>query len=224
MAKVQESITIGEKTMIDMTTLTLFIGVAIVILVTPGPAVIYIVTRSIDQGSQAGIVSALGIALGTFVHVLAAALGLSATLVSSVLAFNVVKYIGAAYLIYLGVRQFLTKEDIQQSQLQENRNLKDIFYQAVIVNILNPKIALFIFAFLPQFVKVSNGPVGIQMLILGLTLVILGICSDSLYVLLARSVSGLVKRNYSMLSKQRFFTGSVYITLGLATALSSNRK
>lgn len=202
----------------------MFIGASLALLIAPGPAVVYIVTRSIDQGGRAGIVSALGIALGTTFHVIAAALGISAIIVSSVAAFNIVKYIGAAYLIYLGLRQILTNEDLREPQVQKFTNLRSIFFQGIIVNIFNPKVVLFIFAFLPQFVKVSNGPAGIQMLMLGLIFVSLGLCSDSMYVLLSKSVSGFIKRNFSTLSKKRYFTGSVYITLGLATALSSNRK
>lgn len=210
--------------MLDISTLILFVGAALLLLLTPGPAVIYIVTRSIDQGRTAGIVSALGISVGTLVHVVAAALGLSAILVSSVSAFTVVKYIGAIYLIYLGIRELFARTAVEQQYFENDVNLKSVFYEGVLVNLLNPKVALFMFAFLPQFVKVSNGPVALQILSLGFVLIVLGLCSDTIYALLASSVRGWLKRHHSIMAKQKYFTGTVYITLGMITALSSNRR
>ena len=140
----------------DGPTLVVFAVAAFVVLITPGPAVFYIVARSIDQGRVAGVVSTLGVGTGALIHVGAAALGVSALLMSSALAFSVLKYLGAAYLIYLGVRKFLVRDHAEQPRSLERRTLARTFYDGVIVNVLNPKTALFFFAFLPQFVDVSK--------------------------------------------------------------------
>jgi threonine/homoserine/homoserine lactone efflux protein len=209
----------------ELSTLALFVVAALVLLITPGPAVLYIVARSIDQGRLAGVVSMLGIHVGTLFHVAAAALGISALLMSSALAFSIVKYVGAAYLIYLGVRKLLAREEAHQLEVVKNRKLTDIFYQGVLVNLLNPKTALFFFAFLPQFVNASRGAVAGQILLLGFIFVVLGICSDGLYALLAGTIGHWLKGSLRFLRVQRYFAGTVYIGLGVTTALSgSNRK
>ena len=209
----------------EFTTLTIFIVAAMVLLITPGPAVVYIVTRSIDQGRMAGIVSALGVGIGGLFHVAAAALGLSALLVSSALAFNLVKYLGAAYLIFLGVRKLLAREEGKQTDTLEQKRLPRIFLQGVVVNLLNPKTALFFFAFLPQFIDVKRGAVSIQILLLGIIFVTMGICSDGTYAILAGTVGHWLKGNLRFLRAQRYFSGSVYILLGVVTAISgSGRK
>lgn len=154
---------------LSTTNLLLFIPAALALLLTPGPAVLYIVARSIDQGRKAGLVSVFAIEAGNIFHVLAATLGLSAILLSSALAFDVVKYLGAAYLIYLGIRKLMTREAVEATQTVERKNLGRIFWQGVIVGIFNPKTALFFFAFLPQFVDRSRGAEGLQMLLLGLS-------------------------------------------------------
>ena len=151
----------------NTSTLARFSVASLALLIVPGPAVLYIVTRSIDQGRTAGIVSTLGIHVGTLVHIAAAALGLSALVVSSALAFNTIKYLGAAYLIWLGVGKLLGRDDdVNESEVKTQR-LSRIFYQGILVNILNPKTALFFLAFLPQFVDVSKGRVGLQILAAG---------------------------------------------------------
>src|SRR5262245_55882193 len=133
--------------MLDPSKLLLFVVAALVLLVTPGPAVLYIVARSVDQGRLAGIVSVLGIAAGALFHIAAAALGLSALLVSSALAFDVVKYLGAAYLIFLGLRRLFDRTELEPVEKPEPKKLSRIFSQGVVVNLLNPKTALFFFAF-----------------------------------------------------------------------------
>jgi threonine/homoserine/homoserine lactone efflux protein len=209
--------------MLDIPTIILFVGAVLILLVTPGPAVIYIITRSIDQGRAAGVVSALGISTGTLIHVIAAALGLSAILVSSVTAFTIVKYIGAIYLIYLGIRELVNRTEVEEKNFEEHVNLKHIFIEGAVVNLLNPKLALFMFAFLPQFVKISNGPVAIQILLLGFILMLLGLCSDSFYALLSSRVRGWLKKHPLILLKQKRFIGTVYIVLGMFTAMQSNK-
>src|SRR5689334_15064339 len=140
----------------DPTHYALFIAGTIALLITPGPAVLYVVTRSVDQGRRAGFVSVLGLQGGTFFHVLGAALGLSAILLSSALAFDVVKYLGAGYLIYLGIRKLRAPAYNPTVIRTEPIPLRRVFSQGILVNILNPKTALFFFAFLPQFVNRSE--------------------------------------------------------------------
>lgn len=208
----------------DLSTLTVFVIAASVLLITPGPAVLYIVARSIDQGRMAGIVSVLGIAVGTLFHIAAAAFGISALLMSSAVAFNLVKYAGAAYLIYLGLRKLIAREELQPQELKKNKKLSSIFYEGIVVNLLNPKTALFFFAFLPQFVDVHRGSVTAQILFLGLVFIIMGITSDGLYAVLSGSLGHWLRGNLRFLTAQRYIAGSVYIGLGVTTALSGVSK
>ncbi len=208
--------------MIDLTSYFVFVAAALVLLLTPGPAVLYIVARSVDQGRMAGIVSALGVGLGSMVHVMAAALGLSALLVSSALAFNLVKFLGAAYLIYLGLQKLREKVTVREVTIDSTVPLGVIFRQGVVVNILNPKTALFFFAFLPQFVDPVRGSVAVQILILGCTFVTLGIFSDSGYALLAGTLGKLLKQSETFARAQNTLTGMIYIGLGVVTAFSGS--
>jgi threonine/homoserine/homoserine lactone efflux protein len=133
--------------------MSLFLVAAFVLLITPGPAVTYIVARSLSQGRTAGLVSSLGIGLGGLLHVTAAALGLSAIIASSALAFSVLKYAGAAYLIWLGMQRLFGGSDEVTDPAPVRESLRRIFWQGAVVNALNPKAALFFLAFLPQFVN-----------------------------------------------------------------------
>jgi threonine/homoserine/homoserine lactone efflux protein len=203
--------------------LYLFVAAALVLLLTPGPAVLYIVARSVNQGRMAGVVSVLGLEVGTLFHVAAAALGLSALLLSSAVAFSVVKYLGAVYLIYLGVRKLVAREQLRPDEVVRRESLRRVFWEGVVVNVLNPKTALFFFAFLPQFVSPSRGHVTTQMLFLGCLFVALATLSDGAYALLAGSVGGWLKGNRRFVKGERYFAGSVYIGLGVTTALSGSR-
>jgi len=205
---------------LSLSDLPVFLLAALILLLTPGPAVLYIVARSLDQGRLAGFVSVLSIEVGNFVHVLAATLGLSVILVSSALAFSVVKYLGAAYLIYLGVRRLLTRESAHQPTTFRRQSLRRIFRQGVIVAILNPKTALFFFAFLPQFVDASKGPVALQLFTLGSLFVLMAIVTDGLYALLAGSIGQWLKGTRTFLRFERYVVGAVYIGLGLTAALA----
>jgi threonine/homoserine/homoserine lactone efflux protein len=207
----------------DSSSLTLFVLAALALLLVPGPAVLYIIARSIDQGRTAGLVSVLGVGLGSMVHVTAAALGLSALLVQSALAFRTVKYAGAVYLIYLGIRRLLGRDGIVVESNAPGRTLQRVFTQGILVNILNPKTALFFFAFLPQFVNVDTAPVGAQILFLGTLLVTMGIVTDGLYALAAGTIGGWLKQRPKMITGQRYFAGGVFISLGLATALAGGK-
>lgn len=210
--------------MLDTATLTVFMAAALALLLIPGPAVLYIVARSIDQGRAAGIVSAFGVGIGTLFHVAAAALGLSALLLSSALAFSMVKYLGAAYLVYLGIQKLRKRIEPQQVEQPQSATLRQIFSQGVVVNLLNPKLALFFFAFLPQFVNPARGSVAIQSLLLGLIFVVLGIGSDSLYALLAGTLRHWLRGSRAFARGQRYFAGGVYILLGVTTALSGSKQ
>lgn len=200
----------------------LFFTSALVLLAIPGPAVTYVVGRSIGLGRSAGVVSALGIGVGTCIHVLAAAVGLSALLMSSVMAFGVVKYCGAAYLIYLGVQKLRREESFEISRFQAHVKLSSVFGQGIIVNILNPKTALFFFAFIPQFVNASRGPVTRQMLFLGLVFAVMGVVSDSLWGILAGTVANRLRGNGGWSRIQRYVSGGILISLGFVTAVSGH--
>lgn len=207
-----------------LSTWAVYSAAVMALLVVPGPAVLYVVTRSIDQGRLAGIVSVLGVSLGALVHIAAAAVGVSAILMTSALAFNLVKYLGAAYLIYLGVQKLLEKdtplEEIDTSQAPDK--LSRVFYQGAIVNILNPKSALFFFAFLPQFVDPTLSSVAGQIWLFGAAFVAMAILSDGTYALLAGTLGKWLKSNRGFLRAQRYFAGTIYIALGITTALSGN--
>ncbi|MGB7873045.1 MAG: LysE family translocator [Anaerolineales bacterium] len=206
--------------MIHLSNLPVFILAALILLLTPGPAVLYIIARSMDQGRLAGFVSVLSIESGNSLHVLAATLGLSAILMSSALAFTVVKYMGAAYLIYLGVRRLFAREQDHQISALQRQSLRRIYSQGVLVAALNPKTALFFLAFLPQFVNPSAGSVSLQLLTLGGLFVMMAIVTDSMYAFLASTAGGWLKKNRSFLRSGRYIIGSVYIGLGVTAALS----
>ena len=208
----------------DASTLALFVVAALALLAVPGPAVLYVVARSVDQGRVAGLVSVLGIHTGSLVHVAAAALGISSLVVSSAVAFSVVKYAGAAYLILLGVRALLARGgDVERVANASAAPLRRLYAQAIVVNVLNPKTALFFFAFLPQFVEPDGGAVALQLAVLGLVFIALGIVSDGAYAVLAGSLGHLVRGNRRVASLRRRLSGAVFIGLGIATAASGSR-
>jgi threonine/homoserine/homoserine lactone efflux protein len=207
----------------DAATFALFLAAALALLVVPGPAVVYIVAQSIDQGRVAGLVSTLGIGAGSLVHVAAAAIGLSSLVVSSAEAYSVVKYAGAAYLVFLGVRRLLGRDEVVTAEDRARKPLSRLFRQGVVVNVLNPKTALFFFAFLPQFVDVQAGAVGAQVALLGLFFVLLGLVSDGTYAVVAGTLSGWLRGNARVLQVRRYVSGAVFVGLGLATAMSGSQ-
>ena len=205
--------------------LLLFLSGSLVLLITPGPAVLYIIARSLEQGRKAGIVSSFGLLIGCILQVVAAAFGLSVILVSSEIAFLCMKYLGAAYLIYLGMRIFLKNENLRRDEPIDSDELRRVFCQGLLINILNPKTALFFFAFLPQFVSVSKGSITLQMLLLRVVFNAMGICIGVMYALLAGTIGNWLKTHVPFLRLQRYVTGGILITLGVAAALSgSGRK
>src|SRR6202047_2400139 len=205
------------------TSIGLFAVAATLLLLNPGPAVLYIVARSVEQGRIAGLASVFGITTGTLVHVLASTLGLSALLASSALAFAAVKYAGAGYLIYMGARRLLKRSDTPASPLKlPKRSLGTLYRDGFIVNLLNPKTALFFLAFLPQFVDPSRGAVAFQVAFLGLLFTLMGLTSDGLYALVAGTAGRWIKRNGHYLRWERYLTGGVFIGLGVTAAFAGN--
>jgi threonine/homoserine/homoserine lactone efflux protein len=205
--------------------LGLFISAALVLLVVPGPAVLYIFARSVEQGRLAGFVSILGIHAATLVHVAAAALGLSAVLASSAFAFSVIKYAGAAYLIWLGLKKIFGRAELSDVNVtvQDNGHWR-LFRDGFIVNLLNPKTALFFLAFLPQFVEVDRGHVAMQIAFLGLLFTSLGVMTDGCYALAAGTVGNWLKRSRAYLEVERYVSGVLFIGLGVTAALTGNQK
>ncbi|HXV57859.1 MAG TPA: LysE family translocator [Gaiellaceae bacterium] len=202
-------------------TLALFAGAAVALLVIPGPAVLYIVAQSIEHGRGAGLVSMLGVQVGGLVHVAAAALGLSALLLQSATAFNVVKYAGAAYLVLLGLRKLLTRARFETTGERPLRRLDRLFAQGIVVNVLNPKTALFFFAFLPQFVDVGKGSVGVQIALLGLLFILIAVVSDGMYAVAAGTAASFLRASPRFLRAERWISGTVLVGLGVTAALSA---
>ena len=198
-------------------TLLLFAGASLALLAIPGPAVIYLATRSLDQGRAAGTVSMLGVETGTFAYALAAAAGLTGLIAASATAFTVVRYAGAAYLLYLGARKLLEREEPQEVVVSGRSQL---FLKGMLVQLLNPKIAIFFVAFLPQFVQSSRGPIALQILVLGTIFTLLAVLSDGAYVLLAGAVGGWIRSGRRARSWLAKLSGGVYIGLGVTAALS----
>ncbi len=205
----------------DWPTITLFVAAAVILVVTPGPCTLYIISRTLQQGIAAGIASSMGVQVGTMIHVTAAAVGISALLLSSAVAFNVVKYLGAAYLVFLGVKTLLARASVSTPPAPvAGRSMASVFCQGLLVNVLNPKTALFFTAFLPQFVDVKRGGVVSQILFLGALLVVVGSCSDMTYALVTGTLGKRLRPNPMAPGVGRYLSGSVYIGLGLAAALS----
>ena len=200
-----------------------FAVASLALLVVPGPSVLYIVTRSMDQGRAAWLVSVLGIHTGSIVHVAAAALGLSAILASSALTYGVVKYVGAAYLIWLGIRAIRGRAEEGTEVTGREHSLGRIYAQGVVVNVLNPKTALFFLAFLPQFVDVSRGSVPLQIVLLGVTFILLGFISDGSYALVSARVSRRLAKRRGSGIVGRWLPGLTLIGLGIASAITGRR-
>ena len=209
--------------MFESSQLYLFLIASFALLINPGPAVLYIVARSMNQGKMAGIASVLGVETANFLHASAAALGLSAILLSSALAFNLVKYLGAAYLIYLGIRKILSSGEESKAEFGQPQSLSRIYTQGFVVNLFNPKTALFFFAFLPQFVNTSLTNVTLQMFLLGIMFVVMALITDSAYALISSSIASRLNTNQNFAKNQRYFTGLIYIGLGVVTAFTGSR-
>lgn len=207
----------------DPTLWGLFVLASVTLLLTPGPAVLFIVARSVERGKVAGLVSVLGIHLGTIVHIVAAAVGLSALVVSSTLAFSVVKYLGAAYLIWIGIRTLMAPDLPPEFSTRSTKPLHRLFQEGFIVNLFNPKTAIFFLAFLPQFVDPARGALHWQILVLGFTFMGLGMLSDAMFALAAGAAGDFLRRSRRFLRFQRWFAGLSFIGLGVTAALVSRK-
>ena len=207
----------------DWSNFALFFAASWILIITPGPDMIYVMTRGISQGRKAGVVSAVGVTLGILVHTLFAAFGLAMVLRVSALVFLIVKLAGAAYLIYLGVKTLLNKSDVVLNKNKSRDGIRIIFIQGILSNVLNPKIALFFLAFLPQFVDLKSGNASIQMAYLGLTFALFGV----LFLVLLGYFSGYIgiwlSRRHNWAEKIRWFTGSILIALGLRLAFMDRK-
>lgn len=208
----------------ETSTLLLFAAAAVVLIAAPGPNLIYIMTRSIAEGRRAGLVSGLGVETGTLVHVSAAVIGLSALIASSATAFAVVKYAGAGYLIYLGSRALRRREEAPPPAAGRRLPLRRAYRQAVLVQILNPKVALFFLAFVPQFVDPAGGPAWQQIIVFGAVLSMLGVVINSVYAVAAAGAGDWLRARPQLLGRERYLTGPVYIGLGLGAALTGGQR
>lgn len=198
-----------------------FLIASVVLAVIPGPGVIYIVTRSLAQGRSSGMASVIGVALGNFGNALAAALGLGALLAISTTAFLVLKYAGAAYLVYLGVRAFLAPKAHSSPAVSQDVDATRIFRDGFVVALLNPKTTVFFAAFLPQFMSAHASPM-LQSMMLGTLFVVIAALTDTVYAVSASALAPILTRRGTR-SDGRALTGSVYLGLGVFAALSDSR-
>jgi len=208
--------------MIDLATLAAFVAVVLGLFVVPGPAVLLVLTRTAQGGRRVGIATGAGIALGDLVHTLLAAVGLSALLMSSALAFGIVKLCGAGYLLYLGVRAFLEKPapaaDAAHAAAPPAVSAWRAFWQAVPAEVLNPKTALFFLAFMPQFVHAERAQALGQFLVLGLVFVAMSLVYSSALAIVARRLGRAVGRLRWLQRWKGRLIGAIFVTLGVRVA------
>ena len=217
--------------MIDASRLVLFVTAAVLLAIAPGPGMLYVLARSLAGGKREGVLSALGTFLGGMVHVFAAALGVSIILAKSALAFATVKYVGAAYLCFLGVRMILdarreklnapetVTEDIPRSVKQARNPL----WQGVATEVLNPKTALFFLSFIPQFVNRGSGHVFLQFVALGTISVVMNTTADLIVIILAGPLGERIRSSATFRRRQRTVTGAIMIGLGTYLATSESK-
>ena len=198
--------------------IALFCLASVALAVVPGPAVTYIVTQSVDKGRRAGLASALGVASGGLVHVVAATVGLSALIASSATAFTTVKLVGAVYLVYVGVRRIISKDSDDAEVEREQATERQLYLQGIVVNVLNPKTALFFLAFLPQFVDADRGSIAAQVAFLGLLFALIALASDAAYALLADVLARRLRRSGTGARVRRWVSGGIFVVLGITAA------
>jgi threonine/homoserine/homoserine lactone efflux protein len=210
--------------MIETNDFLIFAFASLMLNITPGNDMLYVATRSTSQGVKAGIVSALGIAGGCIVHLLAAVIGLSAVITNSAIAFDIIKYAGAAYLIYLGLKSFFGKQNkFNIRNTLENRSLSALFWQGVFTNVLNPKVALFFLAFLPQFIHPEKGNTGMQILSLGLWFNFSGTIVNIIVAMLFGRLGNWLSDKQGFIKWQNKIAGVLLVGLGIKVALSSRK-
>jgi threonine/homoserine/homoserine lactone efflux protein len=209
-----------------LSTLPVFAAASLALLVIPGPAVLYIIARSTTQGPKAGFVSVLGVHAGSIVHVLAAVVGLSAIVMASSVVFTAIKTLGGVYLVYLGIRTIASSRSAAAATAPPPpKPLRRLFVDGLVVNVLNPKVALFFLAFIPQFVDDDHGPIWSQTLILGVLYILLGLCSDSAYAIVGGRAGRWVSRRRSGLRRPtKYAEGGILIGLGVTALLVPHRR
>ena len=201
----------------DLSSIVTFAIASVALLLIPGPAVIYVLNRSVSDGREVGLAAVAGLELGNFVHVVAATAGLSAVLAPSATAFNAVKWLGAAYLVFVGLRTLATKPRAVSGD-SASVSRRRSFSQGVIVNTLNPKVALFFLSYLPQFIDPDNGAAWSQALVLGSIFVAIGCLTDGMYALTASALRTVLLRGRTLPFVQRYVAGTVFVALGVAAA------
>ncbi len=206
--------------MFELPQLALFMGATLALNLTPGPDMLYVATRSIGQGRKAGMASAFGIGAGCFVHILAATLGISAIISYSAVAFTTIKLLGAGYLIYLGIRTLLTKSGPALAKISYQDSPKKMFWQGVITNALNPKVALFFLSFLPQFVHAEHGSVTAQIAMLGIMFDISGTTVLLIVAAFFGQAATWLEQHPGFWKGQKWFTGSVFVAMGAKLAFA----
>ena len=204
-------------------TLAVFAAASFALIVVPGPSVLYIVGASISQGRRAGLTSMLGVQAGGLIHVFAAAVGVSALIASSAEAFTIVKFAGAAYLVYLGVQRIRHAGEDDHTE-QAPRSHAHLFRQGVVVNVLNPKVAIFFVAFLPQFIDPSAGTPGLQIVVLGLLFILIAMISDGTYALLAGTAAEHLRGSFRSRQRLDRISGTIIIGLGAVAVLTGHRR
>ena len=204
----------------DTASLIVFMTATLALNLTPGPDMLYIIARSVGQGLRAGVVSALGIGIGCLAHTFAAAFGLSALLMSSAVAYDLVRYAGAVYLVYLGARALFDKPRSQEPSELKPDSLPSVFYQGVVTNVLNPKVALFFLAFLPQFARSGAGSISSQIIFLGILFILSGTLVNIVVALLGGRIGKAFNRRPALAQAQRRGAGVVFIALGLRLAFT----
>ncbi|MCY6382900.1 LysE family translocator [Hoeflea prorocentri] len=205
--------------MIDQTTLLTYLAILLGFVFIPGPAVLLTLARASSSGTRVGMATGLGIAIGDVIHTAMVVLGLSAIILASAFLFSLIKYAGAAYLIYLGIRAILERPHVAGLEGAPRITARQAMRQAVLAEVLNPKSAMFFLAFLPQFVKPENGAVALQLTILGLLFVAMGLVSTMVVAACAGGVGRFLRRNPTILRWQGKFTGAIYCALGVRLAL-----
>lgn len=207
----------------SLATLLTFAAASFAIIVIPGPAVLYIINRSVADGRRVGLASVVGIELGTFVHVVAATLGLSAVIATSAVAFSAIKWFGAGYLVLTGIRTLATRPPALATDRLAVQP-RHAFRQGVVVNILNPKVALFFLSFLPQFIDRGRGRASAQALVLGLVFVVVGFLSDGAYAFGASALRDVLVRGRALPFVRRYVAGTVFIGLGVVAAATGQAR
>jgi len=206
-----------------LTTLFLLAAMTVLICIVPGPDMLYIVSRSTGQGRSAGVVSCLGIATGGLLQTMAVALGISSVFLVVPIAYDILKYVGAAYLVYLGMRFILSHQEMQTSLHEGKPDFRKAFFQGGLTTLLNPKVALFYVAFLPQFVDPTRGHVSLQLLILGLLFNITSLAVDTSVAGLSSLLGSWLKRRSRAAKLIPWLTGSILVGLGVRLAFSGQQ-